>query len=792
MDTQSRLYTRTRILSYFDEARAGDTVFCRVTDGSDAHAQSALWVAEREHTAEWLARAPRHATGSPDVVVLNLIGGVPDEGDAVVSARNVYPQAILIVLSTHAWPRHASDTGLQPDVRVSPREFAFTDSEVITLSERLGVSTTASQRSHLLGESAGVAGMVLGALEAAQRSGTLGAAEVQAGCNAMFGPLLSARVDFPYRRPAWEAGVAMAHLGELSTAALDAVWDRGDYAVSYRYTLADAGALIETSPGVHSYVPGIQKAMSSLTNVIDDVENRAIVSGAVARLVSQGRFDDAVRVGSLSPTIRARLLARHWRDVIALPASSARAALREALREVSDPRLMLALVRALIDPLQREFDHRISSSHLQEAQSLLTRMEHATGLEPEDAAIVVTMLATTDRIAGRPEVGLARLGALESVRPSPADRAPVHFHVGLMHLELGKATMALESFDAARSEAYASGDDNLVALAEELSLIASYVQLTSQSPAWTGARRSPLTGSSLPLGAALDTVDVRELRHLLEAPADYSAPGMTALSSLEATLRARAYSVLGLGHSALGELDILAAKLPPGLPTPALRRWLLLSRVEALLVLGRADEVLEILDDATPSGPETPHATLHRAHALVLLGQGDMATTLMHDLVPQIRGKSVRHAIRAQATLHRALLGLGDVEGANAALVDALHKAAQTGLLLPFFRHGRAWVAQLLDAAVPFTRDPAVGRLVRSMHETLRDLGGAPDAIALTPREQDVLALLAGPGTIGQVAEALGVTQNTIKSQLRGLYRKLGAASRDDALLTARAAGLLT
>lgn len=791
MDTQSRLYTRTRIFSYFDEARTGDTIFCRVTDGSDAHAQSALWVDERGHAAEWLARAPKQTTGSPDVVILNLIGGVPDEGDAVVSTRNAYPQAILIVLSTHAWPRLASDTGFQPDVRVSTREFAFTDSEVMTLSERLGVSTTASQRAHLIAESAGVAGMVLGALEEAQRSGRLGAAEVQAGCNATFRPLLSARVDFPYRRPAWEAGVAMAHLGALSTAELDAIWDRGAYAVSYRYTLADAGAIIEIAPGVHSYVPGIQKAMASLTNVVDDAENRDIVSGAVARLLSQGRFEEAVRVSSLSPLVRARLLARHWRDAIALPAPHARAVLRESLREVPDPRLILALVRALIDPLQREFDHRISPAHLQEARSLLARLEQTTGLEPEDAAIVVTMRATIDRIAGHPDVGLARLRALESVRPSPADRAPVVFHIGLMHLELGSAHISLESFNAARSEAAASGDDNLALVAEELSLIASYVQLTSRSPAWEGTRQSPLTGASLALGAALDTVDVRELRQLLDTPADYAASGMTALSALEATLRARAYSILGLAHSALGELDILNAKLPHGLPAPALRGWLLFSRVEALLVLGRAEDVLEILDGAAGSSPDTPHAALHRAHALVLLGRDEEATALLSDLIPRVRGHSVRHTIRAQATLHRARLGLGDIEGANAALVDALHKAAQTGLLLPFFRHGRTWVAQILDTAVPFTRDPAVGRLVRSMHETLRDLGGAPDAIALTPREQDVLALLAGPGTIGQVAEALGVTQNTIKSQLRGLYRKLGAASRDDALLTARAAGLL-
>jgi LuxR family maltose regulon positive regulatory protein len=78
------------------------------------------------------------------------------------------------------------------------------------------------------------------------------------------------------------------------------------------------------------------------------------------------------------------------------------------------------------------------------------------------------------------------------------------------------------------------------------------------------------------------------------------------------------------------------------------------------------------------------------------------------------------------------------------------------------------------------------------MRETLRELGGAREAVSLTPRERDVLSLMAGTDTIAQIADALGVTQNTIKSQLRGLYRKLGAVSRDEAVLAARTAGLLS
>ena len=41
------------------------------------------------------------------------------------------------------------------------------------------------------------------------------------------------------------------------------------------------------------------------------------------------------------------------------------------------------------------------------------------------------------------------------------------------------------------------------------------------------------------------------------------------------------------------------------------------------------------------------------------------------------------------------------------------------------------------------------------------------------------------------MARELGVSPNTLKSHLRGLYRKLGVTSRDEAVTVAREVGLL-
>jgi LuxR family maltose regulon positive regulatory protein len=60
-----------------------------------------------------------------------------------------------------------------------------------------------------------------------------------------------------------------------------------------------------------------------------------------------------------------------------------------------------------------------------------------------------------------------------------------------------------------------------------------------------------------------------------------------------------------------------------------------------------------------------------------------------------------------------------------------------------------------------------------------------PDRPALTPRELAVLNALGRTATVSEIADELYVSPNTVKSQLRSLYRKLGAGNRDEALAVA-------
>lgn len=66
---------------------------------------------------------------------------------------------------------------------------------------------------------------------------------------------------------------------------------------------------------------------------------------------------------------------------------------------------------------------------------------------------------------------------------------------------------------------------------------------------------------------------------------------------------------------------------------------------------------------------------------------------------------------------------------------------------------------------------------------------GNPAAVAslgLTPREVEVLGLLASGQANKEIARAMGVSPNTVKTHLARLYEKLGVASRTAAIAEAR------
>ena len=63
--------------------------------------------------------------------------------------------------------------------------------------------------------------------------------------------------------------------------------------------------------------------------------------------------------------------------------------------------------------------------------------------------------------------------------------------------------------------------------------------------------------------------------------------------------------------------------------------------------------------------------------------------------------------------------------------------------------------------------------------------------LGLTPRERTVIELLPTHLSYGQIGDELFVSVNTVKSNVKSIYRKLGVTTRYEAVAAARQLGLI-
>jgi len=84
---------------------------------------------------------------------------------------------------------------------------------------------------------------------------------------------------------------------------------------------------------------------------------------------------------------------------------------------------------------------------------------------------------------------------------------------------------------------------------------------------------------------------------------------------------------------------------------------------------------------------------------------------------------------------------------------------------------------------------PAIARRMIA-HFNAGGLGSAPE-VALTPRETEVLRLVAKGFTQQEIAGHLGLSRHTVVDHVKSLYRKLNVSSRAEAALEATRRGLV-
>jgi LuxR family maltose regulon positive regulatory protein len=216
-----------------------------------------------------------------------------------------------------------------------------------------------------------------------------------------------------------------------------------------------------------------------------------------------------------------------------------------------------------------------------------------------------------------------------------------------------------------------------------------------------------------------------------------------------------------------------------------------------------------LLPDGDPAHPrEYEHLTLAR----ILIARGEPARAL--PLLERLRAAATT-AGRATSEIETLILEslarqrYGDDVGALAALEAALVIAEPEGYVRLFVDEGPPLAVLLARrrvehrAARPNSRRAYVDRLLAAFGSSRRDL--APSAPAgrsaagrapalpepLTPREREVLVLIADGLTNSEIAARLFVTVGTVKTYVNGIFGKLGARSRTQAVARARTVGLL-
>jgi LuxR family maltose regulon positive regulatory protein len=161
-----------------------------------------------------------------------------------------------------------------------------------------------------------------------------------------------------------------------------------------------------------------------------------------------------------------------------------------------------------------------------------------------------------------------------------------------------------------------------------------------------------------------------------------------------------------------------------------------------------------------------------------------MAPTLAQAQLAELRARPEQALERARAAVDLAGRGAGLIE--RAAVLSCAAHLERT--------HGDPAVASALgkDAAATAARCPAPGPLVQ---------GGPSQAVprprtssmveTLTERELSILRMLPGTATNRELANALFVSPNTMKTHLRAIYRKMGVATREQAVEQGATLGLL-
>lgn len=185
----------------------------------------------------------------------------------------------------------------------------------------------------------------------------------------------------------------------------------------------------------------------------------------------------------------------------------------------------------------------------------------------------------------------------------------------------------------------------------------------------------------------------------------------------------------------------------------------------------------------------------HGASCRIALARAELALDRVSEAAVQAQrvlsasATTPRNRLEAELVLACSALRTGHRRDAEVLATRIAELIAVTGMRAPLRTIATRDRALLTGALLGAGVTESIAALVAA-EASPAETGGEP-VVVLTPREQAVLNALAETGTVDGTAARLFVSRNTVKSQLRTVYRKLGVPSRDAALTRAALLGLL-
>ncbi|PSL36966.1 regulatory LuxR family protein [Labedella gwakjiensis] len=266
------------------------------------------------------------------------------------------------------------------------------------------------------------------------------------------------------------------------------------------------------------------------------------------------------------------------------------------------------------------------------------------------------------------------------------------------------------------------------------------------------------------------------MSHLERSPATAQSLLMPELRDVATLLDARLARHENSAARSLLILDSVA-----GHESPLLDSLWFANRFDLLVADGRilAASELPAAQRAGESRDGIP--SLCRARARLLVGQYGDALAIS---VAALRAVPLRVVDRARLLVVAASAAAALEKQAEASqfFSDAVWLCAANGLVEPF--HDMP-----MSLRSSFDAPPSVG--IEWSGGTVGEAVVHRAPVRLTSRERVILQALLEEARSSAIAERLHVSTNTVKSQLRSLYGKLGAHSRADALTIASSMGLV-